>query len=95
MPRDYHAGMQTNSLPAPAFGTRLVKDSNHLENGAFREASTASGHDNDRLRSSAYVLVALVALFAGYLLGLLGGQPSKGSRVDWPSAPVNPRSFNP
>jgi hypothetical protein len=44
---------------------------------------------------STYVLVTLIALLAGYVLGQLGGQPSNGSRVGWPSAPTNPRSFNP
>jgi hypothetical protein len=47
------------------------------------------------LRLSAFVLVTLVALFAGYVLGLAGGQSSNGSRVGWPPPPTNPRSFNP
>ena len=37
-------------------------------------ASTSPGHDDDRVRAGAYVVVALVALLTGYVLGLLGGQ---------------------
>jgi hypothetical protein len=54
-----------------------------------------SPRDDDRTRCSVYLLVALVALFTGYVLGLLGGQPSSGSRVGWPPPPTNPRSLNP
>jgi len=43
----------------------------------------------------AYVLVALVALLTGYVLGLVGGQPSSGSRASGPPPPTNPRSLNP
>jgi len=45
------------------------------------------------VQAGAYVLVALVALLAGYILGLLGGQPSGTSRAGWP--PPNPRAFSP
>jgi hypothetical protein len=41
------------------------------------------------------VLVALAALFTGYLLGLLGDHPPGGSRVGWPPPPSNPRSLSP
>jgi len=41
------------------------------------------------------VVVALVALLTGYVLGLLGGQPSCGSRGGRPPPPTNPRSLNP
>lgn len=58
-------------------------------------ASTSPGHDHDRVRVWAYVLVALVALLAGYVLGLLGGQTSADSRAGWPPPPPNPRSLNP
>lgn len=58
-------------------------------------ASTTPDHDNDRLRVWAYVLVALVALLTGYVLGLVGGQPSSGSRAGGPPPPTNPRSLNP
>lgn len=58
-------------------------------------APAPSGNDRDRLRLSTLVLVALVALFTGYLLGLLGGGSTGGSRVAWPSAPTNPRSLGP
>ena len=95
MRRDYHAGMQTTTLLSPLIRSSVANDSNCLGNEALREASTAPVHNTDRLRFSAYVLVALAALFAGYVLGLLGGQSSNGSRVAWPSVPTNPRSFNP
>ena len=52
-------------------------------------------HQTDRPRLWAYALVALAALLAGYILGLLGAQPQGGSRVDWPPPPSNPRSLNP
>jgi hypothetical protein len=52
-----------------------------------------SPRDDDRWRCSAYVIVALVALFAGYVLGLLGGQPCGGSRVDWPPPTTTPRAL--
>jgi hypothetical protein len=52
-----------------------------------------SPRDDDRWRCFAYVIVALVALFTGYVLGLLGGQPSGGSRVGWPPPPTNPRAL--
>jgi hypothetical protein len=58
-------------------------------------ASTSPGHDDDRVRAGAYVVVALVALLTGYVLGLLGGQSSGGSRVGRPPPPTNPRSLNP
>ena len=58
-------------------------------------ASTSPGHDDDRVRVGAYVVVALVALLTGYVLGLLGGQSSGGSRVGSPPPPTNPRSLNP
>jgi hypothetical protein len=54
-------------------------------------ASTSPGHDDDRVRVGTYVVVALVALLTGYILGLLGGQPSGGR----PPPPTNPRSLNP
>ena len=58
-------------------------------------ASTSPGHDDDRVRAVAYVVVALVALLTGYVLGLLGGQSSGGSRGGRPPPPTNPRSLNP
>lgn len=87
--------MQTNPMLSPSIRSSLTDDANCLEQQPHKETSIAPGHENDRLRLSVYVLVMLVALFTGYVLGLLGGQPSGGSRVDWPSAPANPRSFNP
>jgi hypothetical protein len=95
MLRHYHAGMQAITLLSPLIRSSVANDSNCLGNKALREASTAPGHNSDRSRLSAYVLVALAALFAGYVLDLLGGQPSNGSRVAWPSVPTNPRSFSP
>jgi hypothetical protein len=59
------------------------------------KASTPPTRDDDRLRLSAYVLVALIALLTGYVLGLLGEQSSGGSRVGWPPPPANPRSLSP
>ncbi len=58
-------------------------------------AAPTFGRDHDRPFLSTYILVTLIALLAGYVLGQLGGQPSNGSRVGWPSAPTNPRSLNP
>jgi hypothetical protein len=58
-------------------------------------APTSSGSDRDRWSLSLYVLVALVALFTGYVLGLLGWQYSGGSRVGWPPPQTNPRSLYP
>jgi hypothetical protein len=58
-------------------------------------ASTSPGHDDHRMRVGAHVVVALVALLAGYILGLLGGQWSGGSRDGSPPPPTNPRSLNP
>lgn len=58
-------------------------------------ASSSPGHDHDRMRAWAYVLIALVALLTGYVLGLLGGLPSGRSRAGWPPPEVNPRSLNP
>ena len=46
--------------------------------------------ENDRLRSFAYVLVALAALLTGVVLGQLIGPPERGSRADWPE-PAMPR----
>ena len=91
----YHAGMQATTLLSPSIRSSLANGSNCLGNESRRGASTAPDHNTDRLRLSAYVLVALVALFAGYVLGLLGGQSSNWSRVASPSVPTNPRSFNP
>jgi len=51
--------------------------------------------EGDRLRMWALVVVALVAFLAGYICGVNGGQSPGGSRIDWPAAPTNPRSFNP
>jgi hypothetical protein len=59
------------------------------------EASTSPNFNDDRLRVGACVMVVLVALLTGYVLGLAGGPPTSGSRVAWPKAPSNPRSFNP
>ena len=59
------------------------------------KASISPGNDHDRWSFSLYVLVALIALLTGYVLGLLGGQPSGGSRAGWPPPPTNPRSLNP
>jgi hypothetical protein len=58
-------------------------------------ASTSPGHDHDRLRLGACVVVVLVALLTGYVLGLVGGQPSSGSQAGGPPPPTNPRSLNP
>jgi hypothetical protein len=93
--RDYHAGMQMNPLLSPSIRFTPVTESSRLGNGERGLTSTFPGHDVDRLRLSALVLVTLVALFAGYVLGLAGGQPSNGARVGWPPPPTNPRSFNP
>jgi len=44
-------------------------------------------HDihHDPARLWAYVLVALAALLAGFILGQLGREPPHGgSRIDWP-----------
>jgi hypothetical protein len=49
----------------------------------------------DRVRLTAYVLVALAGLLAGYILGVVGGQASGSSRVGWPPPIRNPRSFSP
>ena len=95
MHRDYHAGMQMNPLLSPSIRFNPADESSRLGNGERRLASTSPGYDVDRLRLSAFVLVTLVALFAGYVLGLAGGQSSNGSRVGWPPPPTNPRSFNP
>jgi hypothetical protein len=58
-------------------------------------APTSPGNDREGWSFSLYVLVALAALFTGYVLGLLGGQYSGGSRVGWPPPQTNPRSLNP
>jgi hypothetical protein len=58
-------------------------------------ALNSPGNNQDRWRFSVYVLLALVALFTGYVLGLLGGQYSGGSRVGWPPPQTNPRSLYP
>jgi hypothetical protein len=87
--------MQTNPLLSPSIRFSPANESSRLGNGELRKASTSPGHDIDRVRLSAYVLVTLVALLAGYILGLAGGQPANGSRVGWPPPPTNPRSFNP
>ena len=87
--------MHTTTLRSPWIKTRPASDSRRFGKEAIVKTSTSPDHDNDRLRLSAYVLVALVALFTGYVLGLIGGQPSSGSRVGWPPPPTNPRSFNP
>jgi hypothetical protein len=95
MHREYYGGMQATTLLPPSIRSSLANETSCLGNEALREPSTAPGHDTDRLRLSAYMLVALAALFAGYVLGLLGGEPSNRSRIDWPSAATNPRSFSP
>jgi hypothetical protein len=46
--------------------------------------------EKDRLRYSAYVLVAFVALLTGVVLGQLIGPPERGSRANWPE-PAMPR----
>ena len=46
--------------------------------------------EKDRLRYSAYVLVALVALLTGVVLGQLISPPGRGSRANWPE-PAMPR----
>jgi hypothetical protein len=56
-------------------------------------APTSPNHGHDRWRFSAYVLIAVAALFTGYVLGLLGGRSGGGSHVGWPTAPTNPRAF--
>ena len=53
------------------------------------------GREPDRIRLSAYVLVAIVALLTGLILGSLSGPPDNGSRAGWPPPPTNPRSLNP
>jgi hypothetical protein len=87
--------MQTNLRLSPSIRFSPADESSRPGNGERRLASTSPGHDVDRLRLSALVLVTLFALFAGYVLGLAGGQPSSGSRAGWPPPPTNPRSFNP
>jgi hypothetical protein len=52
-------------------------------------------HETDRLRLSAYVLVALLALLAGIIIGVFSGQSDQGSRAGWPPAATNPRSLSP
>jgi hypothetical protein len=52
-------------------------------------------HEPDRIRLSAYVLVALAGLLAGLILGLVSGPPDNGSRAGWPPPPANPRALNP
>ncbi len=56
-------------------------------------ASTSPGNDYHRWRFSVYVLVAVAALFTGYILGLLGGRLSGDSRPGEPPPPTNPRSL--
>ena len=53
------------------------------------------GHEPDRLRLSAYILVALLALLAGIIIGVFSGQSDQGSRAGWPPANPNPRSLSP
>jgi hypothetical protein len=52
-------------------------------------------HEPDRLRLSAYFLVALLGLLAGLILGAFSGQSDQGSRAGWPPAAANPRSLSP
>ena len=52
-------------------------------------------HEPDRLRLSAYILVALFALLAGIIIGVFSGQSDQGSRAGWPPPPTNPRSLSP
>jgi len=89
-----YAGMQTTTLHSPGIRSRIARDSALPGKEALGVTPPLSSSD-DGFRLGVYVLLVLVALFTGYVLGLLGGQPSNGSRVVWPSAPTNPRSFNP
>jgi hypothetical protein len=90
----YIAGMQTIALPSPGMRSRIEQDSALPGKETLRVTPTLSGSD-DGFRLGVYVLLVLVALFTGYVLGLLGGQASNASRFDRPSVPTNPRSFNP
>jgi hypothetical protein len=47
----------------------------------------------DHARFTAYLLVALAALLAGFLLGMACRQGPGSSRADWP--PPNPRALSP
>ncbi len=52
-------------------------------------------HEPDRVRVAAYVFVAVVALLAGLILGVLSGQSDHDSRAGWPPPSANPRSLSP
>lgn len=90
----YIAGMQTTVLHSPGIRSRIAQDSALPGKESLGTAPDSSDSDAG-VRLGVYVLLVLLALFTGYVLGLLGGQASNGSRVQWPPAPTNPRSFNP
>lgn len=87
--------MHTNTLLSTEIRFRAGGDSGRLGDDTTADTPTSPRHGKDRVRVGSYVALALVALLAGYVLGLLGGQYSGGSRAGWPSAPTNPRSLNP
>jgi len=87
--------MHTTTLRSPWIGNRLAPDTSRHGRVGIAKAPTPAGRQDDRLRSWACVLVALIAFFTGYVLALSSDQPSTGSRVGWPVPPVNPRSLSP
>ncbi|HUJ43720.1 MAG TPA: hypothetical protein VLW52_08950 [Opitutaceae bacterium] len=84
-----------NPLLSSRISFRPPSDSRLSENEAPTKGSDDSDHHHDRLFLLTYFLVALMALFAGYFLGELSGQPSDDLRFGRPPAATNPRSFNP
>lgn len=70
-------------------------EARRAQHGTTMKQINSSPHKPDYGRILAYALVASIALLTGYILGLLGGQLTGGSRAGWPPPPVNPRSFSP
>lgn len=87
--------MHTRTLPSAGIRFHAAGNSGRLGDGTTTDTPTSPGHGQDRAQVGTYVVIALVALLAGYVLGLLGGQPSADSRAGWPPQPANPRSLNP
>ncbi len=61
---------------------------------AHRRCSTLR-RDRDRLTRAAHIVIALAAFLAGLMLGQLGGDAPRGSRIPWPAparADGEPRS---